>query len=77
MRYEAKLHVLKCAGHISNFKNVSQTVSFRHQRWMCYELSAGGVLSTYMETGTAFGSVQLRDEPTLIKEQILTDYTRL
>lgn len=71
MRYEAKLYLLKCAGRISNFKNISQTVSLRHQRWMCYELSAGGAFQSYMECGPCFGAVPLCNEVSLIKEQIL------
>ena len=72
MRYEAKLYVLKCAGRISNFKNISQSVSHRHQRWMCYELSAGGVFSSCMECGPSSGSLLLREELSSVKEQIST-----
>ena len=43
MQYEAKLRILKCGGHVSNYKNITQTISHRHQRLMCYEFSAGGV----------------------------------
>ena len=32
MRFEAKLHLLKCAGRVSNFKNISQSIATRHQR---------------------------------------------
>ena len=71
MRYEAKLHVLKCAGHVSNFKNISQTVSYRHQRWMCYELSVGGAFCSYMECGPSLGSGLLRNELASIKDQVL------
>lgn len=51
MRLEAKLHLLKNAGRVSNFKNISQSIAFRHQRLMCYELSSGSVLSSPIECG--------------------------
>lgn len=71
MRYEAKLHILKCAGHVSNFKNITQTISHRHQRLMCYEFSTGGVFQSFMECGSCFGGVPLHDETPVIKHQVL------
>ena len=38
MQYEAKLFLLKNAGRVSNFKNITQTIYSRHQQWACYEL---------------------------------------
>ena len=70
MRLEAKLHILKCAGHVSNFKNITQTISHRHQRLMCYEFSAGGVFQSSLECGPCFGDVPLCDEPLLLRDQI-------
>ena len=70
MRYEAKLCLLKHAGRVSNFKNISQTISTRHQRWICYEFSSGGVLSSTAECGPVCVKTTLSDETASVKEQI-------
>ena len=70
MRYEAKLFLLKSAGRVSNFKNITQTISSRHQRWACYELSSGGALSSAVECGPASISTPLYSESAALKEKI-------
>lgn len=72
MRHEAKLYLLKCAGRISNFKNISQSISCRHQRLMCYELASGGLLHPNIECGPSNSALarSLRNETTCIKDHI-------
>ena len=76
MRHEAKLHLLKCAGRASNFKNISQTVSHWHQQLMCYDLATGGVLHPALECGPSNSSltVPLKDESSLIKNKYVMLY---
>ena len=71
MRCEAKLHLLKCAGRVSNFKNISQSIATRHQRWMCFELSSSGVLESPVECGPVSSMNPLNAESTVLKDQIL------
>ena len=71
MRHEAKLHLLKCAGKCSNFKNISQTISERHQRLMCYDFASGRILHYPNECGPSNkSSMTLQDEPSYLKDKI-------
>lgn len=72
MRFEAKLHLLKCAGRVSNFKNVSQSIATRHQRLMCYELSSSDLLHSPIECGPVVKVNSLRED--IVKEQIIASY---
>ena len=45
MRHEAKLNMFKRASRPGNFKNIALSLAFRHQRLLCYELSAGRLLN--------------------------------
>ncbi len=69
MRCEGKLCLLKTAGRISNFKNITQTIAQRHQHLMCYELS-GGLFASSIECGPTRLKKQLHSELTSVKEQI-------
>ena len=51
MRYEAKLNLFKRASHLGNFKNIALTLSHRHQRWLCYQLSSGELFRGKFECG--------------------------
>ena len=63
MRNEAKLHFFKKAAHLSNFKNISLTLSSRHQRWMCYELASKNLLEEALKCGPSIS------DTTLVKNQ--------
>ena len=62
MRYEAKLSLLKQSGLRSNFKNVAQTVTKRHQGWLCY----------YKQANLHVSSI---DVPPAVKYGLLKDET--
>ena len=53
MRYESKHRYFKqIAKVVGNFKNISKTLAFRHQRSMCYILSCPDrFLTDVMEVG--------------------------
>jgi len=54
IRNEAKLFFFKQAAHLSNFKNISLTLSTRHQKWMCYELATNKLLVENFECGPQY-----------------------
>ena len=71
MRCEAKLHLLKCAGRVSNFNNITQSIATRHQRLLCYELSSsGGILESPVECGPVCSMNSLNAESTVLKDEI-------
>ena len=51
VRNEAKLNVLKRASHLGNFKNIAFSLASRHQRLLCYQISATNFLSSEAEYG--------------------------
>ena len=51
MRYEAKLRIMKRAARVSNFKNVCQTVTKRHQHLLCYYIHSKKLLEEPVKTG--------------------------
>jgi hypothetical protein len=57
MRFEAKhSYFKKLANVIGNFTSVAQTLSYRHQHWMCYKLHTSSAnLGTFMEKGVQVG----------------------
>ena len=57
MRFEAKhSYFKKLAKVIGNFTNVAQTLSYRHQHWMCYKLlTSNANLGTFIEKGVQVG----------------------
>lgn len=57
MRFEAKhSYFKKLAKVIGNFTNVAQTLSYRHQHWMCYKLlTSNANLGTFVEKGVQVG----------------------
>mgnify|MGYP002803387214 FL=1 len=61
MRFEAKhSYFKKLANVIGNFKNVAQTLSYRHQHWMCYKLQTSNAnLGTFVEKGVQVGPGKL------------------
>ena len=58
MRYEAKLNFFKQSSHISNFKNIAFSLANSHQRWICYEMASGCLISDSLECGPS-GSIGL------------------
>ena len=64
MRYEAKLRAIKRAAHISNFKNVYQTVAKRHQHLLCYK---NKLLSSEVELGPSKCPSLLEEECTEVR----------
>ena len=51
MRNEAKLNIFKQASRLGNFKNIAFSIANRHQRLLCYDLSAGKLLQSPLECG--------------------------
>ena len=58
MRYEAKLNFFKQASQVSNFKNIAFSLANSHQRWICYEMASGRLISDSLECGPS-GSIGL------------------
>ena len=58
MHYEAKLNFFKQASHILNFKNIAFSLANSHQRWICYEMASGCLISDSLECGPS-GSIGL------------------
>ena len=77
MRHEAKLSFFKQASRLANFKNVTQSVANRHQRWFCYQMasSKSELLQSPLECGPALrssvGPTLRQDESNTMKEGIL------
>ena len=72
MRNEAKLNVFKQAGRLGNFKNIAFSVAHRHQRLLCYQLSAGNILNSPMECGPCDQPHIVDNEPVNIKESLFS-----
>lgn len=53
MRHEAKLRIIKRAAKVSNFKNVCQTVSKRHQHLFCLHVHTNLICTANIKTGTS------------------------
>ena len=71
MRYESKLQFFKRASCLGNFKNIALTVAERHQRWMCYQLTSGNLLSPEFECGPAkTPTISLRSLPNSLAHSI-------
>ncbi len=68
MRHEAKLNMFKRAAGLENFKNIALSLAFRHQRFLCYELSTGRLLDTPIETGPCSDPSLLSNEPQHVQE---------
>ena len=74
IRYEAKLNFFKQCSRLANFKNISLSLSNRHQRWICYELSSGNILQANLECGPSLSSSTLKQEPKHIQQAILKEF---
>lgn len=62
MRYEAKLHFFKQSSNSSNFKNIAFTLANAHQRWMCYEMATGKLISSCLECGPSKSTGLVQNE---------------
>ena len=62
LRYEAKLHFFKQSSHSSNFKNIALSLANAHQRWMCYEMATGHLISSSLESGPSISMGLVRNE---------------
>ena len=70
MRYEAKLHIYKQASQLSNFKNIALSLADRHQRWMCYEMATGDLISNQLECGPFNSTGLVQDESENFQEML-------
>lgn len=68
IRHEAKLNFFKQLTKLDNFKNIAFSMANRHQRWFCYELASGNILSKPIECGPGVGPLQFLDETPDIQE---------
>lgn len=68
IRHEAKLNFFKQANKLDNFKNIALSMAYRHQRWVCYELANGSLLSKHLECGPGVGPRKVCDETSDIQE---------
>ena len=71
IRHEAKLNFFKQLTKLDNFKNICFSMANRHQRWACYELANGSILSKPIECGPGKGPSTLLNETNDIKEGLL------
>lgn len=58
-----------------NFKNVSYALANHHQRWICYELACGKLISNFLECGpsaSGVGVTKVGDKPNEIQESLFT-----
>ena len=72
IRHEAKLNFFKQASHLVNFKNVAHTLANRHQRWICYALASGRLVSSPLECGPSgtSGLTHVREETQDIQDKL-------
>ena len=70
MRYEAKLRFYKQAAQLSNFKNIAYSLANRHQRWMCYEIASGNLISDQLECGPFISTGLVQDECENFREML-------
>ena len=68
IRHEAKLNFFKQLTKLDNFKNIAFSMANRHQRWVCYELSSGSLLSNCIDCGPGEGPRLVCDELPDIRE---------
>lgn len=68
IRHEAKLNYFKQLTKMDNFKNIAYSMANRHQRWICYELASGNLLSKSIECGPGVGPRQFLDEALDVQE---------
>lgn len=68
IRHEAKLNFFKQVTKLDNFKNIALSMANRHQRWICYELASGSLLSKPLECGPGVGPRKICDESPDIQE---------
>ena len=68
IRHEAKLNFFKQLTKMDNFKNIAFSMANCHQRWVCYELANGNLLSKPIECGPGMGPLPVLDETPDIQE---------
>lgn len=68
IRHEAKLNFFKQLTKMDNFKNIAFSMANHHQRWLCYELASGSLLSKPIECGPGVGPLPVHDEAPDIQE---------
>jgi len=67
MRYEAKLNFFKQSSRHSNFKNIALSLANSHQRWMCYEMANGELISSQLECGPVSSVGHVYNETNLLQ----------
>ena len=70
MRHEGRLHLLKQAAHLGNYKNITLTLCRHQQRWICYEMAAGDILNSPLECGPGPSPTTLTSEVPSIQNAI-------
>lgn len=70
IRHEAKLNMFKRASRLGNFKNIALSLSYRHQRLLCYELSTGKLLTSPTETGPCSDPSLVSSQPQHVQENL-------
>lgn len=68
IRHEAKLNFFKQLTKMDNFINIAFSMANHHQRWLCYELASGNLLSKPIECGPGVGPRLVLDEALDIQE---------
>ena len=72
MRNEAKLNIFKQASRLGNFKNIAFSVANRHQRLLCYELSANRILDSTVVCGPCNQHLSLHSEPQHVQDALIS-----
>jgi len=71
--HQLLIQEFKKASRLSNFKNVSLSLTNTHQRWMCYKMASGNLINNSIECGLPRLGDEfslLRDKPADIKHNV-------
>ena len=77
IRYEAKLNFFKQSARCSNFKNIAHSLANSHQRWMCYEMATGQLISSCLECGPSNSVGLIQNENTNFQQLLQTTIPQL
>ena len=56
------ISLIKQCSWLANFKNISLSLSNRHQHWICYEMASHNFIASEIECGPSLQSTILKNE---------------
>ena len=68
MRFEGKLKYFKNIVQIGNFKNITLTLTKRHQRWLAYHIQSDNLFTSDITRGPIIQSKTLKEETKPIQD---------